>query len=85
MEDVQQSPRQTYRGNCHCGAFVYEIDVPEITSVDECNCSICYKKGYLWVFLGERDFRVVKGDVNQLTGYRFGRGTVEHKVLCIED
>ena len=82
MADIQQLPLQTYRGNCHCGAFVYEIEVPEIKSVGECNCSICYKKAYLWLFLEEKNFHVVKGDIKQLTGYRFGRRTVEHKVIC---
>ncbi|KAH7186728.1 glutathione-dependent formaldehyde-activating enzyme [Fusarium oxysporum] len=78
MAETQQ-PRLTYRGNCHCGDFVYEIEVPEIMSVGECNCSICHKKGYLWVFLEEENFKVVKGDIGQLTGYRFGRKRAEHR------
>ena len=79
MADAQQS-LQTYRGNCHCGAFVYEIDVPEIKSVVDCNCSLCFKKGTLWIFLEWKNFRVVKGDVSQLTAYKFGLQRQEHKV-----
>ncbi|KAM4057893.1 glutathione-dependent formaldehyde-activating enzyme [Hirsutella rhossiliensis] len=75
-----QTQTQTYRGNCHCGAYVYEAKLPEITSAHECNCSICRKKGYLWVFVGESDdFRAVKGTDDELTSYSFGSGKMFHK------
>ena len=80
MADTEQQPLKTYRGNCHCGAFVYEADLPEITSAIECNCSICVKKGYLFVFLGRDKFRVVKGSEDQLTVYAFGTRVLEHLV-----
>lgn len=75
-----QDPLKTYRGNCHCGAFVYEAQLPEINSAAQCNCSICYKKGYLWLFPGPGDFQVVKGDEADLRVYTFGEGTTLHKV-----
>lgn len=75
---------QTYRGNCHCGAFVYEAEVPEIKTVHECNCSICYKKGYLFARTNRASFKVVKGDEAQLTAYEFGGGNVQHKVRFVE-
>ncbi|KFH45967.1 Centromere protein V-like protein [Hapsidospora chrysogenum ATCC 11550] len=78
MADTEQQPLKTYRGNCHCGAFVYEADLPEITSAIECNCSICVKKGYLFLFLGRDKFRVVKGSEDQLTVYAFGTRVLEH-------
>ncbi|EQL01983.1 hypothetical protein G6O67_001196 [Ophiocordyceps sinensis] len=75
-----QAPIRTYRGNCHCGDYVYEARLPEITSVHECNCSICRKKGYLGVFLGvDDDFRVVKGADDGLVSYTFGPGKLAHK------
>lgn len=60
-------PTKKYRGNCHCGAFVFELDVPEIKSVSDCDCSICHKKGYLWL-RPENPPTVVKdeGDNRQL-------------------
>ncbi|PNY29805.1 Centromere protein V [Tolypocladium capitatum] len=80
MVTTETEPLRTYRGNCHCGAFVYEAELPEIKSVFECNCSICHKKGYLWVFPGEAgDFRVVKGTDDVLTGYKFGPKKLVHK------
>ncbi|KXX83230.1 Centromere protein V [Madurella mycetomatis] len=74
----QQNDLRTYRGNCHCGAFVYEVDLPEIQSVSECNCSICYKKGYLWVF-PEGRFEIVKGTDDVLNRYNFGSNKFTHK------
>ncbi|KAK1828513.1 glutathione-dependent formaldehyde-activating enzyme [Podospora conica] len=73
----ENQPLKTYRGNCHCGAFVYEVELPEIKAVSTCNCSICTKKGYLWVKPSE--IKVVKGDEDALTGYTFGSNTFYHK------
>ncbi|KAK7428060.1 hypothetical protein QQZ08_005492 [Neonectria magnoliae] len=79
MADVQK-PLQTYRGNCHCGAFVYEVNVPKIKTVGDCNCSICSKKGYLSLFPINRDaFKVIKGSEDDLTTYRFHAGKFDHK------
>ncbi|POR35307.1 Glutathione-dependent formaldehyde-activating enzyme [Tolypocladium paradoxum] len=77
----EQKPElRTYRGNCHCGAFVYEVELPEIKSVLECNCSICHKKGYLWVFPAEGRFDIVKGTDDTLTRYTFGPKKLTHRV-----
>lgn len=75
---TEEKPLKTYRGNCHCGAFVYEVELPEIKAVSTCNCSICTKKGYLWVKPSE--IKVVKGAEDALTGYTFGSNTFYHKV-----
>lgn len=69
---------KTYRGNCHCGAFVYEVELPEIKAVSTCNCSICSKKGYLWAKPSE--IKVVKGSEDALTAYTFASNTYYHKV-----
>lgn len=74
---------KSYRGNCHCGAFVYTLDdVPEIHDAVECNCSICRKKAYLFLFTNDQTkFSVVKGDEEKdLTSYTFGPGNLSHKV-----
>lgn len=77
---AEEQPLKTYRGNCHCGAFVYEIQMPEIKSAQECNCSMCRRKGYLWVIPKSDTFKVVKGSPDQLTEYTFRTGTMIHKV-----
>jgi|SRR3569833_2949594 len=83
MKSEQQQELRTYRGNCHCGAFVYEAELPEIKSVLECDCSICHKKGYLWVF-PEARFEIVKGSDGSLSRYTFGSNKLEHKVRTTE-
>lgn len=82
MADQAKEALRTYRGNCHCGAFVYETEVPEITSVYECDCTICVMKAYLFVLIDPKNLRVIKGDPEKdLTTYKFGTKTVTHKVI----
>ena len=33
----------TYHGNCHCGAFKFSVQLPELKEAHACNCSICSK------------------------------------------
>ncbi|KAK0644032.1 glutathione-dependent formaldehyde-activating enzyme [Cercophora newfieldiana] len=75
---------KTYRGNCHCKAFVYEVDIPEFKSVGECNCSYCTKMGILWVYDAHPDsLRIVKGSQDDLASYNFGSGFATHKFCPI--
>lgn len=73
---------KTYYGNCHCGAFKFNIKVPEITSLMDCNCSICSRKGYQWVFPGAGCFTIEKGE-GTLKDYEFGPKKMEHKFCPI--
>ncbi|KAI0535044.1 glutathione-dependent formaldehyde-activating enzyme [Xylaria digitata] len=70
---------RTYRANCHCAAYVYEVTLPEISTASQCNCSVCYKKAALWVFPKPSDVRFVKGDPTTLTNYTFGKRNFTHK------
>ncbi|KAJ7055005.1 Mss4-like protein [Mycena amicta] len=73
-------PTVEYKGNCHCGAFIYTFKAPEIKSASTCDCSICSRNAYLWVRPEEGSFKVVKGDEDTtLATYQFGRKTVIHK------
>ncbi|TPX07681.1 uncharacterized protein E0L32_010679 [Thyridium curvatum] len=70
MADTAPKPLKQHRGNCHCGAYVYEVKLPDPIAASECNCSVCVRKGYVWVRLTpESDFKVVKGDDGALTKY----------------
>lgn len=77
-DPVPTTELKTYSGNCHCGAFKFHIRVPEITSVLDCDCSICFKKGYKWVFPGEGGFVVDKGE-GTLKGYEFNHHIMSHQ------
>lgn len=60
---VMAMARIAYRGNCHCGRYRYELALPqEIAETTACSCTICVKKGYLWVAPPEGSFRVVRDD-----------------------
>lgn len=67
-----------YRGNCHCGAFIFEFEAPEITTVAECQCSICTKKAYLWV-QPPNPPTIVK-DEGTLVRYAFASKNLAHHV-----
>ncbi|KAL7918039.1 Mss4-like protein [Trichoderma austrokoningii] len=81
MAEAQDQPRRrTYQGSCHCGAFAFEIDLSEIDTVVNCDCSFCSRKGNLYVLTGEEDnFRVVRGSEERLTSYTFGPRNKIHK------
>ncbi|MCJ1396956.1 hypothetical protein MMC11_000148 [Xylographa trunciseda] len=68
-----------YHGNCHCAAFKFALKVPEITSAHTCNCSICYKKGYLWLYPPTEAFTIERGE-GSLTEYHSADKAFIHKV-----
>ena len=67
----------THNGSCHCGRVRFEVDAPRTLEVDECNCSICVRSGYLHLIVPRSRFRVVSGE-DGLTSYRFNTGVAEH-------
>lgn len=77
---MAEDKRRLYRGSCQCGFFVYETQMPEITSVYYCNCSLCVKKGYLWIFPGQKNIKILRGNEDKLTSYKFGPKKLSHKV-----
>jgi hypothetical protein len=82
MAETQDQPKwRTYRGSCHCGDFIYEIDLPEVKTIIDCDCSFCALKGNLYVITNEgNNFKVIKGSEEKLTSYTFGPRTKIHKV-----
>ncbi len=67
----------THRGSCHCGAVRYEVDAPAELEVDECNCSICSRSGYLHLIVPSDRFRLLQGE-NNLTTYSFDSHEAKH-------
>ncbi len=66
-----------YKGSCHCQAVQFEIEAPEILEVDECNCSICAKSGFLHLILPLSKFNILRG-ADSLTTYTFNTGVAKH-------
>ena len=78
-DTASETKTKTYRGNCHCGAYIYDVELPEaLTQGDECNCSHCYKRGSAWAMPAFPRF--LRGDPKTLTSYSFGRNMFQHKV-----
>lgn len=74
---------KTYQGNCHCGRFKFEVELPEIEKVDACDCSICVRKGYLRVHVTEGKVKILRGE-GELKGYEFSGKIVKHEVSGME-
>lgn len=79
MAEETKAPLKTYRGNCHCGAYIFEAKLPEVTKIHLCNCSICYKKAAVWAIPGPGDITWIKGDLQSMKGYTFAKKQFEHK------
>ena len=66
-----------YRGSCHCGAVRFEVDAPDEIEVEDCNCSICAKSGFLHLIVPKAKFKLLAGEEN-LIHYTFNTGVADH-------
>jgi hypothetical protein len=63
-------------GGCHCGRVRFRIRI-RTTKINECNCSICSKKGFLGLIVQANDFELVRGAAD-LGTYRFNTQVAAH-------
>ena len=66
-----------YKGSCHCQAITFEVEAPEAIDVEDCNCSLCSKAGYLHLIVPLSKFRLLSGE-DQITTYTFNSGVAKH-------
>ncbi len=66
-----------YTGSCHCGAVRFEVEAPDEIEVEDCNCSICSKAGFLHLIVPLARFRLLSGE-DQLRTYTFNTGVAKH-------
>ncbi|KAH7086817.1 Mss4-like protein [Paraphoma chrysanthemicola] len=69
------APKQTYSASCHCGAFKYTVTASpplDQAEVMECNCSICTRNGYMFIYPPNENISFTKGDITELRSYTFG-------------
>ena len=71
MTDVK-----THEGSCHCGAVAFEVDM-SLDGLIECNCSHCYRKGFVLGFVAPDAFRL-KAEGPQ-TEYLFNKEHIRHR------
>ncbi|KAF1912479.1 Mss4-like protein [Ampelomyces quisqualis] len=71
------APKKTYKASCHCGAFAYNVtaspplDDPK-AEVIQCNCSICTRNGYLFIYPPNSSVEFTKGAFDEFKSYTFG-------------
>jgi hypothetical protein len=61
--------KKTYTGGCHCGEVRFEVTA---RSQQRGFCSICQKRGALWVFATPESFALRAG-LEDLKDYQFGK------------
>ena len=66
-----------YSGGCHCGAIRFEVEASNHVTVQDCNCSICSKSGYLHLIVPQSKFKLLQGKENLIT-YTFDSGEAKH-------
>lgn len=66
-----------YTGSCHCGALQFRVELPDTVHVQDCNCSICSKAGFLHMIVPASKFTLLQGADN-ITTYTFNTGVAKH-------
>jgi hypothetical protein len=66
-----------HSGGCHCGRVRFEVLAPARIRVNQCNCSICSKTGYLHLVVPKERFTLLCG-AEVLTTYTFNTGRAKH-------
>lgn len=69
------------RGGCHCGAVRFQVLIDRFT-VEDCNCSICFKKGFLHLIVPQENFTLLQGQ-DLLTSYAFNTMVAQHTFCSV--
>jgi hypothetical protein len=73
----------TWRGGgCHCGAVRFEVEIPDVVEVEDCNCSMCARTGYLHLIVPATRFRLLSG-MEHLVTYTFNTGAAKHLFCAV--
>jgi hypothetical protein len=74
---AQASDMSWHKGGCHCGAVSFEVLAPSEVTIDDCNCSVCSKTGFLHLIVPKDRFHLLSGE-DKLTTYEFNTHTAKH-------
>ena len=67
---------ESYEGGCHCGRVRFRVEA-DLSTLLECNCSICTKKGILHLIVPPERFTLLQGE-DALATYQFNTNTAKH-------
>jgi len=71
-----------HSGGCHCGRVRFEARAPTRIHVNDCNCSMCSKSGYLHMIVPKERFTLISG-ADALTTYTFNTGKAKHHFCSV--
>lgn len=74
MAEIERSAKT---GSCHCGRVSFTALLPDTITAHECNCSICYRVGFLHVIVPRHHFTLETG-ADDLTTYTFNTEIAKH-------
>jgi hypothetical protein len=66
-----------HAGGCHCGAVRFEVETPDVIEVEDCNCTMCAKTGFLHIIAPASRFRLMSGG-DAISTYTFNTGVAKH-------
>lgn len=66
-----------FAGGCHCGEVRFEVLAPNQVEVEDCNCSICNKTGFLHLIVPASQFKLLSPEA-KLSCYQFNTGVAKH-------
>ena len=74
---------RTWRsGGCHCGAVRFRAALADPLTMQDCNCSMCAKLGYLHAIVPEDGFELLCG-ADRLSAYSFNTGVARHLFCAV--
>lgn len=71
------SPLLTHHGRCHCGAVRFRVEAAGSVRVQDCNCALCRKCGYLHLIVPAARFTLEAG-AEDLVTYQFNTRVARH-------
>ncbi|KXJ96594.1 Mss4-like protein [Microdochium bolleyi] len=74
QEQEAKKSSETYTGGCHCGYIKYSVVLsPPLyeREVNNCNCSVCVRLGYLLLYPEDKDLTWLNGSFERMSRYRF--------------
>ncbi|KAL8707871.1 MAG: hypothetical protein Q9220_007155 [cf. Caloplaca sp. 1 TL-2023] len=80
MATTESAAKKWYNGNCHCAAIKFKAQLPSLDEhqLQTCNCSICFRNGYLHAYVLREEVEYLQGE-DSIKGYYFGEKRAEHK------
>lgn len=66
-----------FEGGCHCGKVRFRVEAPQTVEVEDCNCSICHKTGFLHLIVPKSRFELLTKE-EDLSCYTFNTGVAKH-------